>query len=209
MRHFLCPGSAAAHPGGVLAPPAQARLVAPACRPLAVPPGLSSAGAGAIALASVTVAADHHLAPAASAEEQPRRARFGPAVAAKPSSAEYCCRMRAQHGVGHGVGQVRQIRAGAVLAPILASTPAAVATYRADRKRQAQPGKLQDALRRRGDLNQPPAAPAVSPQDAPELRGFRPPSTPEDIEAGEELTIDYQRPFGSLVSRLAPVKAVA
>src|SRR4051794_16706834 len=64
MRHFFSLGTIAAHTDRVAAPPAQARLVAPARRPQAVSPRPRRAGAGAVALATITVAAHHNLDPA-------------------------------------------------------------------------------------------------------------------------------------------------
>jgi hypothetical protein len=75
---------------------------------------------------------------------------------------------------GHGIGRVRQIRAGAVLAPILASTLAAVATYPMASRRQAQPSNRQDTPHRRDSADPSAAAAAIPGQSAPELRGFRP-----------------------------------
>src|SRR5918912_1269786 len=109
MRHFLCPGPVAAHPDGVAAPPAQARLVTPACRPQTVPPRPRRAVASAVALTTVTVAA--------------------------------------------------------------------VAAYRTAPRRQAQPSNRQDTPRHRDSADPSAAAAAVPRQGAPELRGFRPPST--------------------------------
>jgi hypothetical protein len=73
MRHVLLPGAITAGPRGMPKPATMARLIAPAGGTPGVGSGLSGALAGAVYMAAIATAADHHLGAAADTEEQPRR----------------------------------------------------------------------------------------------------------------------------------------
>jgi len=85
MRHYFAAGAVTAGARGMKLASARAALVAPTRRLQAEPARPGGAFLGAVALATVTVAADHRLAAAARAEEQTGGARLGPAVVAPPA----------------------------------------------------------------------------------------------------------------------------
>jgi hypothetical protein len=122
MRHVLAARAVAAGALGMGEAPTAAGLVACAGGALATTPGAQSAVTGAVDLATVALAADQRLTAALHADEQSRRAASALLAAANllwstPRLPGYWSRMRAQHGVGHGVERNRQVQIGTVLAP--------------------------------------------------------------------------------------------
>lgn len=123
MRHILYAGAVTAGSLGVGKAAATAPLVTPTRFPNRVTPRPRCAVAGAINLATVAVAADDHLRPAARAQEQSARGFHW-----RPKSRQrefdrglrfvkYFPCTRARHGVGHDIGLDLAVCAGVV--PVL------------------------------------------------------------------------------------------
>ena len=110
MRHVLPSGTVTATAFGVGEAATAAALVAPARLPNRVTSGRLRTVGGAIDLATVAVAADDHLRPAAHAEKESARgfhwrpkARQG-GVDRVFKLVKYSPCTRARHGVGHDIG---------------------------------------------------------------------------------------------------------
>jgi len=76
MRHVLLPGAITAGTRGMQKPATMARPVPPAGGTLCVASGPIGTLPGAVDVAAIATAADHHLGAAAGTEEQPRRDRI-------------------------------------------------------------------------------------------------------------------------------------
>jgi hypothetical protein len=191
MRHVLLPGAITAGTRSMQKPATMARPVPPAGGTLCVAPGPIGTLTGAVDVAAIATAADHHLGAAAGTDEQPRRDRI---VLIGPTGPQMTDAARAailpRHACPGTVWctvpkQTWQLDFGTVLA-IYRAAPAPLAPASTIRRCNSSLTRV-DRTRRRPALSQQQMTLRHHAKDetAPDLRGFRPPSTCEESSAAK------------------------